>query len=374
MNLIYFLPALAFVLSCSSQGSKQYQSDSTVAVNDSLSEKERFARAIAKPLINQRYSADPSAHVFEGKLFIYPSHDYDAGIPEKDDGSHFAMKDYYIYSLDSVGSELTDYGLALQLSDVPWAEKQLWAPDAAFKNGKYYLYFPAKDREGVFRIGVAESNQPQGPFIARPDPIKNSFSIDPAVFTDTDGQSYMYFGGIWGGQLQKWASGSFDPKGSASDLEQDEAPALNPKIAKMDSGMTEFAEKPKDVLILDEQGQPLKGGDHERRFFEAAWVHKYKGKYYFSYSTGDTHLLCYATGDNPYGPFTYQGVILKPVVGWTTHHSIVEFKGKWYLFYHDTALSKGKTHLRNVKVTELHYTPTGEIIPIEPYGKTVQVD
>lgn len=56
-------------------------------------------------------------------------------------------------------------------------------------------------------------------------------------------------------------------------------------------------------------------------------MHKYNGKYYFSYSTGDTHRLCYAIGDNPYGPFTYQGVILTPVVGWTTHHAIVEYKG-----------------------------------------------
>src|SRR5690606_22117219 len=108
---------------------------------------------------------------------------------------------------------------------------------------------------------------------------------------------------------------------------------LTAKIAKMTSGMTEFAEMPKDVVILDEKGKAIKGGDHERRFFEAAWMHKYNGKYYLSYSTGDTHLVCYATGDNPYGPFTYQGVILEPVVGWTSHHSIVEFKDKWYLFY-----------------------------------------
>jgi len=369
MKLTYFLPIIALAVSCTQYRANHDQTDS-VATNDSLSEKERFANAISKPLVSKRYSADPSAHVFEGKIFIYPSHDYDAGIPENDNGDHFAMKDYYVYSMDSLGGEVRDYGIALQLSDVPWAEKQLWAPDAAFKNGNYYLYFPAKDKEGIFRIGVAVSDRPQGPFKAHPDPIKHSFSIDPAVFTDTDDQSYMYFGGIWGGQLQKWAGGSFDANGSATDLEQDDQPALSPKIAKMESGMTEFAEKPKDVLILNEDGQPMKGGDHERRFFEAAWMHKYKGKYYFSYSTGDTHLLCYAIGDNPYGPFTYQGVILKPVIGWTTHHAIVEFKGKWYLFYHDTELSEGKTHLRSMKVTELHYTPAGKIIPIDPYGQT----
>ena len=271
--------------------------------------------------------------------------------------------------MDSVGGAIQDHGVALSIEDVPWADKQLWAPDAAYKNGKYYLYLPAKDKEGTFRIGVAEADKPEGPFKAYPEPIKNSFSIDPAVFTDTDGQSYMYFGGIWGGQLQKWASGTFNPEGSATDLKQDTQPALTAKMARMSPNMTQFAEEPRDIVILDEKGQPLKGGDHDRRFFEGSWMHKYKGKYYFSYSTGDTHLLCYAIGDNPYGPFTYQGVILKPVLGWTSHHSIVEFKGKWYLFYHDSALSKGKTHLRSVKVTPLNYDGDGKIIPIDPYKK-----
>ena len=117
--------------------------------------------------------------------------------------------------------------------------------------------------------------------------------------------------------------------------------------------------------ILDKNGKPLLAGDHDRRFFEASWMHKYHGKYYFSYSTDDTHKLCYAIGDSPYGPFTYQGVILTPVVGWTTHHSIVKFQGKWYLFYHDAKPSGGKTWLRSVKVTELKYNKDGSIQTID---------
>ncbi len=89
-------------------------------------------------------------------------------------------------------------------------------------------------------------------------------------------------------------------------------------------------------------------------------MHKYKGKYYFSYSTGDTHFIVYATSDSPMGPFTYQGRILEPVEGWTSHHSIVEFQSKWYLFYHDTSLS-GKNHLRSVKVRELVYDADGKL-------------
>ena len=132
--------------------------------------------------------------------------------------------------------------------------------------------------------------------------------------------------------------------------------------------MLEFAEEPKDLLILDENGEPLKAGDHDRRFFEASWMHKYNGKYYFSYSTGDTHLLCYAVGDNPYGPFTYQGVILTPVVGWTTHHCITEIAEKWYLFHHDSVPSGSRTWLRSLKVVELEYNQNGTIITIDGGG------
>jgi hypothetical protein len=132
--------------------------------------------------------------------------------------------------------------------------------------------------------------------------------------------------------------------------------------------MLEFEEDPKEIKILDENGNEILAGDNDRRFFEASWVHKYNGKYYFSYSTGDTHFICYGIGDNPYGPFTYQGRILNPVVGWTSHHSICEVEGEWYLFYHDSSLSKGITHLRSMKVTKIDYMEDGSIITIDPYG------
>ena len=144
--------------------------------------------------------------------------------------------------------------------------------------------------------------------------------------------------------------------------------ALGPRVAMLTNDMKQFAEQVREVIIVDEQGEPLLAGDNERRFFEASWMHKYNGKYYFSYSTGDTHLICYAIGDNPYGPFAYTGIVLNPVVGWTNHHSIVEVKGKWYLFYHDSSLSQGVTHLRCVKVTELKYNDDGSIQTINAYN------
>ena len=157
-------------------------------------------KAISQPLVNHIYTADPSAHVFNGKIYIYPSHDIDAGDAFDDLGSHFAMEDYHVLSMDFPGGEATDHGVALDVKNVPWAEKQMWAPDAAEKDGKYYLFFPAKDHDGIFRIGVAISDSPAGPFTPQRQAIKESFSIDPAVFKDDDGSYYMYFGGIWGEQ------------------------------------------------------------------------------------------------------------------------------------------------------------------------------
>ncbi len=321
-------------------------------------------RAISQPLVKHIFTADPSAHVFDGKIYIYPSHDIEAGIPFDDLGSHFAMEDYHVISMDSVISEAVDNGVALHVKDVPWAERQMWAPDAAHKNGKYYLYFPAKKANDIFQIGVAVADSPIGPFAAEPLPIEGSYSIDPAVFEDKDGAFYLYFGGLWGGQLQSYRNNQY-----SAEYQEPEATeiALNPLVAKLTEDMLSFAEAPKEVLILDENGNPMLAGDNDKRFFEASWMHFYQGKYYFSYSTGDTHFLCYATGDSPYGPFTYQGRILNPVVGWTTHHSICEVDGKWYLFYHDSSLSEGITHLRSVKVTEITYGADGKIQTIEPY-------
>ena len=328
-------------------------------------------KAISKPLVEHIYTADPSAHVFNGKIYIYPSHDIDAGEAFDDLGSHFAMEDYHVLSMDTINSETVDHGVALHVNDVPWAKQQMWAPDANEKDGVYYLFFPAKDYNDIFKIGVATSNSPTGPFVAQPEAIKDSFSIDPAVFKDTDNSYYMYFGGLWGGQLQRWRNGFFNAEQSESPtafIPEDNESALLPYVAKMTEDLLEFDEKPKPIEILDENGNLILAGDTEKRFFEAAWLHKYNNKYYFSYSTGDALTICYAMGDSPYGPFTFKGKVMNPVVGWTTHHSICEVDSKWYLFYHDSSLSEGVTHLRSVKVAEIKYREDGTIITLNPYN------
>ncbi|KAK4459388.1 putative xylosidase/arabinosidase [Cladorrhinum samala] len=331
------------------------------------------------PLITNIYTADPSAHVFNGKVYIYPSHDRETDIQFNDNGDQYDMADYHVFSLDTLEGypdslpTVTDHGVVLKTEDVPWVSKQLWAPDAAYnpKTGKYLLYFPARDKEGIFRIGVAVGDKPEGPFVPDPEPIRGSYSIDPATFVDDDGQAYLYFGGLWGGQLQCYQGGhdKFDASWQGPKEPTGKGVcSLGARVGKLSEDMRQFTDEGvKDLVVLaPETGEPVPADDHDRRFFEAAWMHKYNGKYYFSYSTGDTHYLAYAIGDSPYGPFTYGGRILEPVLGWTTHHSIVEFQGRWWLFHHDCELSKGVDHLRSVKVKEIFYDAEGKIVTEKP--------
>ncbi|WP_219838091.1 glycoside hydrolase family 43 protein [Paenibacillus sp. R14(2021)] len=317
-----------------------------------------------EPLVTHIYTADPSAHVFEGKLYVYPSHDIDHDGPTNDNGDQYAMEDYHVLSLDGIDSPCIDHGEALHVKDVPWASKQMWAPDAAYRGNTYYLFFPARDKDGIFRIGVAKGESPAGPFQAEANYMPGSFSIDPAVFVDDDNKAYMYFGGLWGGQLEKWQTGVFLPDAEGPDAAE---PALGPRVAELSDDMLTFAESPVEISIVGGDGSPILAGDEDRRYFEGPWMHKYNGLYYLSYSTGTTHKLVYAVSEHPQGPFVFKGTILTPVLGWTTHHSIVQFQDKWYLFYHDASLSGGVDHKRSVKFTELHYNEDGTIQTIDSY-------
>jgi hypothetical protein len=314
-------------------------------------------------LVTNIYTADPSAHVFENTLYVYPSHDLEENPPPNNEGDHYGMKDYHVLSFDrSNCSKVVDHGEVLNVAKVPWASKQMWAPDAAFKNGTYFLYFPARDKQDVFRLGVAKGPSPIGPFVAEAEPISGSYSIDPAVFVDDDGQAYLYFGGVWGGQLQRWRTGTYDAHGVLPGSDEN---ALGPRFAKLATDMRSFDGPVREISIVDSAHRPLKQGDNQRRFFEGAWMHKYRGTYYLSYSTGDTHYLVYATANTPRGPFNYRGRLLNPVAGWTTHHSIVEYNGKWYLFYHDDTRS-GADNKRSVKLMELTHAPDGSIPTLTP--------
>ena len=331
----------------------------SIALSLSATEENSIER---KPLVMDLYTADPSAHVFNGKIYIYPSHDETVDAKNYTDADKYDMKDYHVYVMEDTNTYPTDLGLAFKLEDVPWASKQLWAPDCVEKDGKYYFVFPAKDKEGFFRIGVAKGDNPAGPFKPESNYIKGSYSIDPCMFPDSDGKYYITFGGLQGGQLDQyrdniWSEDNKEPSASET--------SMMPKIALMKDNLLEFAENPRDLMILDENGIPITNGDRNRRFFEAAWIFKKGDTYYFSYSTGSTHLLCYATSKNVYGPYTYRGVLLKNILGWTTHHSILEFNGKWYMFYHDCERSGGVNNKRNIKFTSIEFNDDGSINTID---------
>ncbi len=247
------------------------------------------------PFINHIYTADPSAHVFNNKLYLYPSHDPDTA-------TWFNMNDWHVFSTSNL-KNWTDNGVKFSLNDIKWAKQYAWAPDCAYKNGKYYFYYPT-DKE---YIGVAVAKTPLGPFKdALQKPLLSRATkgvictgdfIDPAVFVDDDGSAYIYFG-------------------------QNQV-----NVVKLN----------KDMVSFDDTVRVVKG---TTGFFEAIWMHKYKGKYYLSYSgsiSGRRKIL-YCMSDNPYGPFEYKGEILAPMNSCTNHHSIVEFKGRWYLFYHNSDL------------------------------------
>ena len=242
------------------------------------------------PLVSEIFTADPSVHIFENRIYIYASHDIESGGIEDDSGNHFNMIDYHVLSMNLDGSDVTVHPVALSVDDVEWAESKFWAPDAAFKNGKYYLYYPAKDKDNVFKLGVAVSDRPEGPFTPQPEPMKGSYSIDPAVYIDDDGSAYIYFGGIWGGQLQRWENGSYDKNGSLKDLGVPDAPSIMPRMAKLTDDMLEFSEEVQTIDIIDKDGNPILTKDLERRFFEAPWIHKYEGVCIICPILQETHI------------------------------------------------------------------------------------
>ncbi len=298
------------------------------------------------PIITGQFTADPTARVFEGKLYLYPSHDIPSPIERLKEW--FCMADYHVFSSENL-MDWTDHGMILSQENVPWVDSEsysMWAPDCVYKDGKYYFYFPAspKGKKG-FNVGVAIADKPYGPFKPLPEPIKGVGGIDPCVLLDTDGQAYLY----WSGR------------------------GLN--VAKLKDNMTELASEP--VLVADV----------EDGFKEGPFAFKHNGKYYLTYPwvKDKTECLAYAMSDNPMGPFEYKGIIMEqsPTGCWTNHHSLVEYKGQWYLFYHHNDYSPEFDKNRSVRVDSLTFNPDGTIQLVTPTlrgvgitdaGKVIQLD
>jgi arabinoxylan arabinofuranohydrolase len=295
--------------------------------------------AAGNPITRDIYTADPTAKVFNGRIYLYTSHD------EKN-ATYFDMFDWRLFSTADLAT-WQDHGSVFQLKGFAWARQYAWAPDAIAANGKYYLFLPT-DRT---KIGVAVADAPAGPFVDAIGaplidyatlPAAGREPIDPALFTDDDGTTWLYFG------------------------------CRQPMVVKLDPSLTKLAGPLQDVVLLDPSGRPVSRALPDKQpalpmgYGEAPVVFKRAGKYYYVYSNGwaKESTLVYALGDSPAGPFTYAGEVMKHVPCVTHHGSIIEFRGKWYVFYHTSELSGGNTFRRAVCVDELTFAPDGMIIPV----------
>jgi hypothetical protein len=292
------------------------------------------------PIITNQFTADPSARVFEGRVYLYPSHDILAKEGRGRVG-WFCMEDYHVFSSGNL-TDWTDHGVIVSQDNVPWVNSKLyamWAPDCIYRNGKYYFYFPAPAKDTTygrgFFIGVAVSDYPYGPFTPQPEPVKNVRGIDPDLFIDKDGQAYLY-----------WA-------------------ARNIYAAKLNDDMLELASEPKMIEGLPEKG--LK---------EGPYIFERNGIYYLTYPhvQDKTERLEYAISDNPLGPFKVTGVIMDEIPGcWTNQNSIIKFKGQWYLFYHYNDLSPYFDKNRSVRIDSLFFNQDGTIKKVIPTLRGVGV-
>ena len=288
------------------------------------------------PLIMDQFTADPSARVFGGRVYVYPSHDLDCGT------NWFCMQDYHVFSSADMVNWI-DHGVIISQEEVAWVDantNSLWAPDCYEKDGKYYFYFPAiadtnTGNKGM-AIGVAISDKPYGPFTPQSRPIEGVSGIDPNVFIDKNGQAYLY-----------WArmSGLYG--------------------VKLKDNMLELVGEPQPIESLP---QGMK---------EGPFMFERKGIYYFTFPhvIDTTEALVYAMGSDPLGPFEYKGIFMdeSPTFCWTNHHSIIEYEGQWYLFYHHNDLSPQFDKNRSVRVDSLFFNEDGTIRKVKPTLRGVGV-
>ena len=296
------------------------------------------ALSAQNPVIRDQYTADPTARVFDGKVWLYASHDIIS--PVEPERKWFCMADYHCFSSEDL-VHWTDHGVILDQKDVPWGNPEgysMWAPDCVERGGKYYFYFPNAPREGRgFAVGVAVADRPDGPFAPQEKSIQGVFGIDPCCLLASDGNAYLY-----------WSGMGFSG-------------------AKLKDNMTELDGAP---VRLD---TPLPAGGLK----EGPFVFEREGKFYLTYPwvQDRTESLVYAMADSPLGPFEYKGKIMEKSLSecWTNHHSFVEYQGQWYLFYHHNDYSPDFDKNRSVRIDKVRFNPDGTIEQVTPTYRGVGV-
>ena len=304
------------------------------------------------PIIRDQFTADPTARVFNNKVYLYPSHDILPPVGQRQDW--FCMEDYHVFSSENL-TDWTDHGVIVTQNKVPWVRPDsysMWAPDCVERNGKYYFYFPSAPKDGRgFGIGVAVADRPEGPFICEPEPIKGISGIDPCVLQASDGNAYIF-----------WGAG---------------------RCAKLKPNMKELADDtPKEKVKFGNREFEMYGvnclKDLPNRQAEGPFAFEYNGNYYLTYPyvRENTEVLGYAMSKNPMGPYEYKGLIMPEHENgcWTNHHSIINYKGQWYLFYHQNAFSPRDDKRRSVQIDKLFFNPDGTIKEVKKTMRGVGVN
>lgn len=284
------------------------------------------------PVIRDQYSADPTARVFGDRVYLYPSHDIISPVaPEQ---RWFAMADYHVFSSTDL-TDWTDHGVILDQKQVPWANHEgyaMWAPDCVEHQGRYYLLFPSGlASERGFGIGVATAPSPIGPFTPAAKPLDGVRGIDPCMLQTSRGESYLFWAGNGG-----------------------------ITVARMNDDYQSLAETPKTIARLPDG------------FKEGPFAFERNGLFYLTFpwvrQKNGTETLAYAMSKSPEGPYTFKGLIMDewPDKCWTNHHSIVQYRGQWYLFYHHNDYSPSFDKCRSVRVDSLSFRPDGTIVKVHP--------
>ena len=304
------------------------------------------------PIIRDQFSADPTARVFNNKVYVYPSHDIVP--PEGQRQDWFCMEDYHVFSSENL-TDWTDHGVIVTQNKVPWVRPDsysMWAPDCVERNGKYYFYFPSAPKGGMgFGVGVAIADSPEGPFVCEPEPIKGINGIDPCVLLASDGNAYIFWG--------------------------------NGRCAKLKDNMKEIADDtPKEKVKWGEREFEMYGVNCLKglpnRQAEGPFAFEYNGNYYLTYPyvRENTEVLGYAMSKNPMGPYEYKGLIMAEHENgcWTNHHSIINYKGQWYLFYHHNDFSPRDDKRRSVCIEKLYFNADGTIQEVKPTMRGVGIN
>ena len=311
-----------------------------------------FIAAAQNPVVRDQFAADPTARVFNNKVYLYPSHD----IPAPDDFARkdwFCMADYHVFSSDDL-IDWQDHGVILSQEQVPWGQPRgysMWAPDCVEKNGKYYFYFPNAPRQGRgFSVGVATADRPEGPFSPETEPIRGVMGIDPCVLIDRDGQAYIYWSG------------------------------MGIRGARLKDNMTELADPLETVSLRQGENMTVGGKQMEglpEGFKEGPFVFRRGDWYYLTFpwvrgqkteDNNPTETLAYAMSKSPLGPWDFKGIIMAEHANgcWTNHHSIVEYHGQWYLFYHHNDYSPAFDKNRSPHADLITFRPDGTIVEVKP--------